>query len=64
MNEIETLRKDLQDKENQIEELATTIDNLTQRVIALETLLIDVRKTLAKDSITYARTRYQRLMEL
>jgi predicted nucleic acid-binding Zn-ribbon protein len=63
MNEIETLRKDLQDKENQIESLATTIDNLTQRVIALETLLIDVKDTLAKDSITYARVRFQRLME-
>ena len=62
MDEIEALKKQLQDKEKQIEALADTIDDLTARIIALENLMIDVKKTLAKDSITYARVRYERLL--
>ena len=63
MDEINLLKKQLQDKERQIEALADTIDDLTARIIALENLMIDVKKTLAKDSITYARVRYQRLLD-
>ena len=61
MDEINLLKKQLQDKERQIEALADTIDDLTARIIALENLMIDVKKTLAKDSITYAIDRFNRL---
>ena len=44
MDRIESLEKELQDKEAQIEALASTIDDLTARIIALENLMIDVKK--------------------
>lgn len=64
MDEINLLKKQLQDKERQIEALAETIDELTKRIWRLENQMADVKDALAKDSITYAIDRFNRLYKL